>query len=112
MVSIKIISSDIWKTGYNYKIQIINNTINNYYSNWYIICYTDSGTTINWCDSCKINITSLNQIILSPQNYTPLLSQGVELILNFGGFGNPPSSFIFFMNDGVLPLLFVNSTPL
>jgi hypothetical protein len=95
MASISFILNEPEKECIKGKIIIINDTINNFSYNWYIVCNLPIGTKIIKCDYCKItNISSLNKAILLPFNFINL-NLGDILDFDIEWSGKKPISFIF-----------------
>ena len=103
MASITFIQNNPDNHGEKGKLIIINDTINNFSYNWYILCNLPIGTKITKCDSFKIgNISSLNKAILLPYNFISL-KQGTLLNINIEWSGEKPISFIFIPRKVSMP---------
>lgn len=106
MASITFIQNNPDINGTKGKLIIVNDTINNFSYNWYILCKLPNGTTITECYSCKIgNIPSLNKAILLPFNFMHSLDVGGILDINIEWSGKKPISFIFIPRKIPMPNL-------
>jgi len=105
MVSITSQATTVWETGYNGMLTIINNTNNNYLSNWKIICTLPVNSSITWSDSLDISsVNSQNQVTLSPRSYVNPLNSNTTLKIAFGGGGKIPTSYKFVSTVGPTPI--------